>query len=172
MTHRLSDNGLVRPPFAARPPIRLNLDARLLGLVLTILGIIATVVSLLYVLGVSSLCNGLVLCSFPTVNVAGTVLLTAGWAVMTVGVVMMLTLTGGGRALAVYGVVAAALGDVVSLVGNIVFVGANSLYYRLGAGSIVIFVFWLIVAAILYYLVVTGRPAGEPADPAGEPPAQ
>jgi hypothetical protein len=43
-----------------------------------------------------------------------------------------------------------------------VFVGANSLYYRLGDGSIVIFVFWLVVSAILYYLVVTSRPAGEP----------
>jgi hypothetical protein len=164
VTHHLSDNGLVRPPFAERPPIRVNLDARLLGLVLTILGIVAAVVSLLFVLGVSSLCNGLVLCSFPTLDVAGTVLLTAGWVVMTVGVVMMLTLPGvaGSRAVAVYGLVLAAAGDVLSLVGNIVFVGANSLYYRLGDGSIVIFVFWLVVSAILYYLVVTSRPAGEP----------
>jgi len=81
-----------------------------------------------------------------------------------VGVVMMLTLPGvaGSRAVAVYGLVLAAAGDVLSLVGNIVFVGANSLYYRLGDGSIVIFVFWLVVSAILYYLVVTSRPAGEP----------
>ena len=170
MTHRLSDNALVRPPFAARPPIQLDLDARLLGLVLTVLGIVAAVVSLLYVVGVSNLCNGLVLCSVPTVNVAGTVLLTAGWVVMTVGVVMMLTRTGQGRAVAVYGLVLAAAGDVVSLVGNIVFVGANSLYYRLGAGSIVIFLIWLVVATVLYYLVVTGRFAGEPPEPAGAPP--
>ena len=73
--------------------------------------------------------------------------------------------------MAVYGLVVAAAGDVVSLVGNIVFVGANSLYYRLGDGSIVIFVFWLVVGAVLYYLVVTSRPAGEPPEPAGEPPA-
>jgi hypothetical protein len=166
MTHHLSDNGLVRPRFAERPPVRFDLDPRRMGVVLTILGIIAAVVSLLYVLGVSGLCNGKVICSFPTVNVAGTVLLTAGWVAMTVGVVMTLALTGGGRAVAVYGLVVAAAGDVVSLVGSIVFVGANPLYYRgLGAGSIVIFIFWLVLAAFLYYLVVTSRPVGEPPTP-------
>ena len=44
--------------------------------------------------------------------------------------------------------------------------GANPLYYRgLGAGSIVIFIFWLVLAAFLYYLVVTSRPVGEPPTP-------
>jgi len=171
MTHHLSDNGLVRPPFAEHPAIRLGLDARLLGVVLAVLGIPAAIISVLFVAGVSNLCNGLVLCSFPSVDVAGTTLLTVGWLVMTVGVAMMLSLAPGGRAVAVYGLVVAVVGDVVSLVGNIVFVGANSLYYRLGAGSIVIFLIWLVVAAILYYLVVTSRVAGEPREPAAEPPA-
>ena len=165
MTHRLSDNLLVKPPFAERPPIRLSVNSRLLGLVLTALGIVAAVFSLLFVFGVSSLCSGLVLCSFPTVDVAGTVLLTAGWVVMTIGVVMMLTLPGGGRAVAVYGLVVAVAGDLVSLIGNVVFVGANPLYYRLGAGSIVIFLFWLVAAALLYYAVVTSRPPGQPPAP-------
>lgn len=171
MTRRLSDNGLVRPPFAERPPIRLHVDARQLGLVLTVLGIVAAVFSLLFGFGVSGLCNQVVLCSFPTVDVAGTVLLTLGWVLMTVGVVMMVTRTGGGRAVAVYGLAVAAAGDVVSLVGYLIFVGANPLYVRFGAGAVVIFVLWLVAAAILYYLVVTSRPAGEPPEPAVEPPA-
>jgi hypothetical protein len=46
-------------------------------------------------------------------------------------------------------------------------VGANPLYYALGRGAIAIFIFWLLICAVLYFLVVTSRPAPE-APPLGE----
>jgi len=46
-------------------------------------------------------------------------------------------------------------------------VGANSLYYALGKGAITILIFWLVICAVFYFLVVTSRPVpGAP--PLGE----
>jgi uncharacterized membrane protein len=172
MPNHLSDNPLVRPPFADNPPIKLNLDARVLGLVLMILGIAATLTSLLFVVGVSNLCNNdLPLCSFPTVDVLGAVILLAGWLAATIGFALMYTLSPAGRVWAVYGLIVVVVGDILALVGNILFVSANSLYYSFGTGAIAIFVFWLVVGAVFYYLVVTSRSAGESSPVPPAPPS-
>ena len=161
MPTRLRDNPIVRPFFAERPPSNLYFPSRGLGLVLMILGTIAAVVSLLFVTGVAGLCNGLSLCTFPTVDVLGTVVLMVGWVVATAGFALMLNAHPDGRAWAVYGLMLAAAGDILSFVGDVIFVGANPLYYALGRGAIAIFIFWLVICAVFYFLVVTSRPAPE-----------
>jgi hypothetical protein len=61
----------------------------------------------------------------------------------------------------VYGLMLAAAGDILSFVGDVIFVGANPLYYALGKGAITIFIFWLVICAVFYFLVVTSQPAPE-----------
>jgi len=164
----LRDNPIVRPFFAERAPSDLCFPSRGLGLVLMILGTFAAVVSLLFVTGVSGLCAPVAgPCTFPTVDVLGTTLLMVGWVVATAGFALMFTLHPHGRAWAVYGLMLAAAGDILSFVGDVIFVGANSLYYALGKGAITILIFWLVICAVFYFLVVTSRPApGAP--PLGE----
>ncbi len=97
----------------------------------------------------------------------GTIILMVGWVVATAGFALMFTLHPHGRAWAVYGLMLAAAGDILSFVGDVIFVGANSLYYALGKGAITILIFWLVICAVFYFLVVTSRPApGAP--PLGE----
>jgi hypothetical protein len=153
MPNRLTHNPIVHPPFAER----FNLPARTLGMVLMLVGTLAALVSLLFVTGVASLCNGLSLCSFPTVDVLGTALMMVGWVVAAAGFALMFGLHPHGKAWAVYGLLLAAIGDILSFVGDIIFVGANPLYYALGKGAIVIFIFWLVICAVFYSLVVISR---------------
>jgi len=160
----MTDNPIVHPFFAQRPPFDWALPARALARVLMIIGTLAALVSLLFVTGVAGLCSNLSLCSFPTVDVLGTAMMMVGWVVATAGFALMFLLHPHGRAWAVYGLMLAALGDVLSFVGDVIFVGANPLYYALGKGAIVIFIFWLVICAVFYYLVVTSRP--EPPPPA------
>ena len=153
MPNRLTDNPIVHPPFAGH----FNLPARTLGMVLMLVGTLAALVSLLFVTGVASLCNGLSLCSFPTVDVLGTALMMVGWVVAAAGFALMFGLHPHGKAWAVYGLLLAAIGDILSFVGDVIFVGANPLYYALGKGAIVIFIFWLVICAVFYSLVVISR---------------
>ena len=157
MPDRLMNNPIVRPFFGARPPLNFYFSSKGLGLVLMILGTIAAVVSLLFVTGVAGLCNGLILCTFPTVDVLGTVVLMVGWVVAAAGFALMFGLHPHGKAWAVYGLLLAAIGDILSFVGDVIFVGANPLYYALGKGAIVIFIFWLVICAVFYSLVVISR---------------
>jgi hypothetical protein len=159
MPSPLRVNPIVHPFFAGRSPF--NISDRGLGLVLMIVGTLAALVSLLFVTGVAGLCSGLSLCSFPTVDVLGTTLMMVGWVVATAGFALMYLRHPHGRPWAVYGLMLAAVGDILSFVGDIIFVGANPLYYALGKGAIVIFIFWLVICAVFYYLVVTSRPAAE-----------
>ncbi|MGD1053379.1 MAG: hypothetical protein ABR950_06070 [Candidatus Dormibacteria bacterium] len=161
MPNRLMVNPVVHPSFAQRSPF--DIRARTLGLVLMILGTLAALVSLLFVTGVAGLCNGLILCTYPTVDVLGTAIMMIGWVVATAGFALMFMLHPHGPAWAVYGLMLAALGDVLSFVGDVVFVGANPLYYGLGKGAIAIFIFWLLICAVFYYLVVASRPETPPA---------
>jgi hypothetical protein len=163
MPNRLMVNPIVHPFFAKRSPF--NLNARTLGMVLMIVGTLAALVSLLFVTGVAGLCSGLSLCTFPTVDVLGTAIMMVGWVVATAGFALMFMLHPHGQAWAVYGLMLAAVGDVLSFVGDIIFVGANSLYYALGKGAIVIFIFWLVICAVFYYLVVTSRSEASPLVP-------
>ena len=180
MLHRLRDNRLVRPPFADRPLFGFEISAPSLGVVLSVLGIVALVISLLFVVGVSSLCNGLTVCSFPTVDVTGTAVQTAGWALATAGFARMITLHPAGKLWAVYGLLLALLGALLSLLGDILFVGANPLYYALGWGALAFAAFWLVVCSLFYYLVVTSRfpvreapvPSAPAPDPDPQPPTR
>jgi hypothetical protein len=163
MANPLTSGALVRPGFADHPPLRLNVNARVLGLVMTVVGIAAIVLCVRFVAGVAGLCNGLSLCTFPTVDELGNVVLTLGWLVATVGFVLLATSAPSGPSWAVYGLLVVVVGDILSLVGDVIFVSANSLYYGIGPGAIVIFVFWLVVPVVAYYLVVISR-AAAPSD--------
>src|SRR4030088_3698991 len=50
-------NVLTDPPFAANPPIKLNVNAKVLGLVIGILAVIAAVIDLIYLPTVFALNN-------------------------------------------------------------------------------------------------------------------
>ncbi|MGP8161751.1 MAG: hypothetical protein ACLQGJ_11140 [Candidatus Dormibacteria bacterium] len=157
MLHRLRDNPLARPPFADRPLFGFEISAQSLGVVLSVLGIVALLISLLFVVGVSSLCNDLTVCSFPTVDLSGTAVQTVGWAVATGGFARMIALHPDGKLWAVYGLLLALVGALLSLLGDILFVGANPLYYALSWGALTFAAFWMVVCSLFYYLVVTSR---------------
>ena len=172
----LTSNLLVRPPFAVRGSARIQLDSRSLALVLAI---VMTLASLFFLIGLPvtvTLCR-LPGCSFPTVRTLGVAMDLAGALVATGGCVLMYRLNPAGRALAVYGLVVLALGGVVALIGNDIFVAANSTFYTAGAGAAIFLVVQLVAVALIYCLVVVSRaPVQPPAvadrsygDPGAEP---
>jgi len=135
---------LLDPPFAKDPPVKLDIPAKTLGLVLAILGGIGTVFGLLGLIGVSA---------FATVVggggllVIGTLIALIGTALGAWGGYQMYQGDRGGKRFVIYGLILNAAGGLVAVLS-----GA-------GVGS------WIVNAAlafVLYYLVIISRFEDEP----------
>jgi hypothetical protein len=154
---------LLNPSFMKDPPVKLDIPAKTLGLICAILAGISTFFGVIGVLGVSALTavagTGALFMVGTVINVIGSALVAWGGYKMYQGV-------RDGKRLAIYGLVASAIG---------------SLIVALGTGGLV---GWIVNVAILfaiYYLVVISRfegdpklvtaPASPPADKRGGPPA-
>ena len=134
---------LLDPPFAKDPPVKLDIPAKTLGLVLAILGGIGTVFGLLGLIGVTA---------FATVVgggllVVGTLIALIGTALGAWGGYQMYQDDRGGKRFVIYGLI-------LSVAGGLVAVLAGA-----GVGS------WIVNAAlafVLYYLVIISRYEDEP----------
>ena len=73
-------NALLNPPFANDPPVKLNVNAKTLGLVLTVLGVIGILLQLLGLIAIFGLCSGYAFggCGLPIIWLLGDLVGFAG----------------------------------------------------------------------------------------------
>lgn len=159
-------NALIAPPFAADPPVKVNVNARTLGLIIGILAIIRAVFALLGLLAVFGACSvagvSIAGCGFPILWLLGDLVVIVGLVAAAIGGFRMYNLDRSGKELTIYGIALLAIGELVYLLGNIVFYsGALAVLGGLGVGVIVAFIIWLAIYFCIYYLVVISRFPGE-----------
>jgi hypothetical protein len=137
---------LVNPPFANDPPVKLNLDAKVVGLVVAILagiGALFALLGLLALLGASAAATafaGIFFIAFIGVIVSGVadvIALVGGW--------QMYKGNESGKRLAIYGLAIAFAAEVIWMIG-----------FASGSG-----ILQLILLALLYYAVVVSRFPGQ-----------
>ncbi len=139
-------DSLVNPPFATNPPIKLRVDAKMIGLVIAILSALVGLLALwqllaLFTIGYQTSYAGLYvlfLIDIVVNLVADVMALTGGW--------QMYRGNPSGKRLAIYGL---ALAFLVQLV------------LGLGFGTGVSAIVTLILLAVLYYAVVVSRFPGD-----------
>jgi hypothetical protein len=151
-------NILTDPPFAADPPIKLNVPAKTLGLIIGILAIIGIIIDLIALPVVFALNNTVgTLCSevgglnCGSTGIFGLALIgvligLVGSILYAFGGFRMYQLNRSGKDLVIYGLV-------VNLVGGI--------FAIIGYGGIGSFIFSLIIAVVVYYLVIISRWPGD-----------
>jgi hypothetical protein len=155
-------NVLTDPPFAADPPIKLNVPAKTLGLVigiLAILGIIFDLIALPVVFALNNVASDAnTLCrEFNDLNCANTSgifgLALIGVLIGLVGSILyafggfrMYQLNRSGKDLVIYGLIVNVIGGIFAIIGY---------------GGVGNFIFSLIVAVVVYYLVVISRWPGD-----------
>jgi hypothetical protein len=145
-------NPLVNPSFANNPPVKLNVNARLLGLVIAILACVGLLLSLFAggLLSIISFAGG-----FAPIWFLGVLVAVVAEALGAVGGFQMYRLNPGGKTLVISGLALGLAGGVVSLVGEIM-AYSGALSYGAG-GAIVGLLLDLIVYGVIYYLVVISR---------------
>jgi hypothetical protein len=156
-------NILTDPPFAADPPIKLNVPAKTVGLVAAILGIIGIIFGLIalpaifalnsVVSSANSFCQAVsgTNCAGTNSGIFGLALIGVllgfvGAILYAFGGFRMYQLNRQGKDLVIYGLIVSLVGGILEIVG-----------YG-GVGS---FIFDLIIAVVLYYLVVISRWPGD-----------
>jgi hypothetical protein len=152
-------NVLTDPPFAADPPVKLNVNAKILGLVIGILAVIGLVLSLIalpvvFALNnaVNNICNSFgTNCNVGTTGIfalalIGVLLSIVGDVLYAVGGFQMYNMNRAGKDKVIYGLAINVVGGVLQIVGY---------------GGVGGFIFSLIVAVVVYYLVVISRFPGE-----------
>ncbi len=162
----LSDNVLVKPPFAGDPPLKWNVPARTLGLIFGVLGLIWVLIALIALIGLLGICASLgasICSSIPIVPVLGTLLSFVGLATATYGAWRMYSLDRRGRDLVVYGVALGAVGSLVNLLGTLLFYAGLVDYQGAPtAGAVAGFVIGVAIDLGVYYLVIISRFPDEP----------
>jgi len=149
-------NILTDPPFAADPPLKVNIPAKTVGLVAAILGILGLIFFGLFGLfaafaltSLSVACSGLAGCTtggiffLALVGVIGTLL---GSLLYLIGGFQMYNLNRKGKDLVIYGLAVGLIGGLLELIGG------------LGAGGFVFDVIWF---AVGWYIVVISRWPGD-----------
>lgn len=134
---------LLDPPFAKDPPVKLDIPAKTLGLVLAILGGIGTVFGLLGLIGVSAFAAA----AGGSLLVVGNLIALIGTAMGAWGGYQMYQEDRRGKKRVIYGLVVNLFGALVAALGSAGLAG------------------WIVNAAlafIVYYLVVISRFEDEP----------
>lgn len=151
-------NVLTDPPFANDPPIKVNVNAKILGLVIGILAIIGAVFFLLVSLGglwiignANAVCNSYgYTCTTNGVFILGLIgllVVLAGYVMSAIGGFRMYNFNRAGKHQVIYGLLLAVVGGIIAMIGY--------------GGFLSTLIFDLIVALVLYYLVVISRFPGE-----------
>jgi hypothetical protein len=156
---------LVDPPFAHDPPVKVNVNAKTLGLVLLILGALGILLDLLGLIGILGFCTTTSIyggCGLPILWLLGDLISLAGVIIGTIGAYRMYQLNPEGKLFVVYGLILGLVGAVVTVIGNY---AAYSGLVGIGAGGAVIvgLVIDLIIYFVIYYLVVVSRFPGQAA---------
>jgi hypothetical protein len=158
-------NALTDPPFAADPPVKVNVNARILGLVIGILAVIGAILTL-FAGGLISLIG--FAGGFAIIWFLGVLISLVAEIMVAIGGFRMYNLDRGGKDLVIYGLALALAGAVLNLVGQLI---AYSGIYAFGyapAGAIVGLIIDAIIYFIIYYLVVISRfPGEQPLAPGG-----
>lgn len=144
---------LLNPSFMKDPPVKLDIPAKTLGLVCAILAGISTFFGVIAVLGVSALTA---VAGTGPLFLIGNVINVIGSALVAWGGYKMYQVDRDGKRLAIYGLVASAIGSLIAALGSGGLAG------------------WIVNAAILfaiYYLVVISRFEGDPKLVTTTPPA-
>jgi len=137
---------LVNPPFAKDPPIKVNFDAKVVGLVVAILAGLGALFSLLALLGL--LGAAAALSTFGGIYflaLIGVVLSLVGDVVATIGGWQMYQANESGKRLAIYGLAISFVAEVIQIIG-----------FSAGSGLVA-----LILLAVLYYAIVVSRFPGQ-----------
>ena len=153
---------LLDPPFAADPPVKLNINAKVLGLVLAILGGIDLIFAIIALFSIFGFCGSygyLVGCGLPILWLLGEIIQIVGLAIGTTGAYRMYQLNPQGKEWVVYGLVLGFIGAIVDAIGTLAAYSGVIGYGAGGvvAGIIISFIFYF----ILYYLVVISRFPGQ-----------
>lgn len=140
---------LLEPSFAANPPVKLNVPAKTLGLVLAILGAIGVVFGLLGILALLGLSAAVV--AFAGIFVLAIIGMIVGW----IGTI--LSAWGGyqmyqekreGKAMVIYGLALNVIGSLISTLG--------------GSGGLSGWLIGALISFAIYYLVIISRFPGDP----------
>ena len=148
---------LLAPPFAADPPVKLNISAKTLGLVLAILGGISAFFGLLAVfalLGVSALAaayGGIFILAL-----IGLIVTEIGTIIGAWGGFQMYQGKQAGKLLAIYGILINVVGSLLATIG--------------GSGGLAGLIVGALISFVIYYLIVISRFPGEPPLVATTPP--
>ncbi len=151
-------NALTDPPFAANPPVKINVNARILGLVIAILAIIGAILNLFAggLFSIFAFAGGFAFLWF-----LGVLIGLVADIFAAIGGFRMYNLDRSGKQFVIYGLALAVLGAVVHLIGELIaYSGIYSVLYS-PAGAIVGLIIDIIVLGIVYYLVVVSRFPGE-----------
>ena len=158
-------NAITDPPFAADPPVKLNVNARILGLVIGILAVIGALLTLFAggLLSLFAFGGG-----FAPIWFLGVLLALVAEIMAAIGGFRMYNLDRGGKVLVIYALAIALVGAVLSLIGQLIaYTGIYAFGYA-PAGAIVGLIIDAIIYFIIYYLVVISRFPGElPLTPGG-----
>jgi len=141
---------LLEPPFMADPPVKLNIPAKTLGLVLAILGGIAALFGLLAILALLGL--SAVAAAFGGIfilAIIGLIISEIGTIVGAWGGWQMFQGKVEGKVLAIYGLLINVAGSLFAAIG--------------GTGGLIGWVFGALVSFVIYYLIVISRFPDDPA---------
>jgi hypothetical protein len=133
---------LVNPPFANDPPVKLNLDAKVVGLVVAILGGLGALFAFLGLLGLLGL--GAALSGFAGIfflALVGVILNLVADVMAALGGWQMYQGNESGKRLAIYGLAIAFAAEIIQMIG-------------FSSGSAIV---PLILLALVYYAIVVSR---------------
>lgn len=149
-------NALTDPPFAANPPVKLNVNAKILGLVIAILAVLGLILSLFAggLFTIFGFVGGLA-----PIWLLGVLVAIVAEILVAVGGFQMYNLNRGGKNLVIYGLALGLVGAVLTLVGQLIAYSGLLLYSA--GGAVIGLIFDVIIYGIIYYLVVISRFPGE-----------
>jgi hypothetical protein len=150
-------NMLTDPKFAANPPVKLNVDAKIIGLVVAILAVLGAIVTLFLggLLSLLGFAGGVA-----PIWLLGVLITLAGEVLGAIGGFQMYSANRRGKDLVIYGLALGLLGALVSLIGQII--AYSGVYAYIGYGGAIFgLIIDVIVYGILYYLVVISRFPGD-----------
>ena len=151
-------SNLTNPRFADNPPLRVNVDSKVLGLVIGILSLVAglawllvSIAGLLVVGTVNPYCNSIgqsgATCGnnggIFALGLIGFLLVLAGYLLAAVGGFRMFAMVHEAKSQAIYGLLLGVVGGLIATIGY--------------GGFLSVLIFDVVLAIVVYYLIVVSR---------------
>jgi hypothetical protein len=132
---------LVNPPFANDPPVKLNLDAKVVGLVVGILGALGALLSFFGLIGLLGVTAAAAFAGIFFLALIGLLVNLVADVMTAIGGWRMYQGDASGKRLVIYGLAIAFVAEIILAIG-------------LSVGSAIV---QLVVLAVIYYIVVVSR---------------